>query len=415
MSTLHATTTLVKCPHCGNQFTPEEAIGHDIRLKLEKEFERKLLQNARVVEEKIRKQEEERFHLQLKMMHDDAVAKTERLKMLETQSIRMQQRESEIKEREERMEIEMKKRLLDREKIIREQADKAARDKALLEVREREQKLAREHERLELMLKKRVQEETEKAREEERMRHAETQKKLDDQVRLVNEMKRKSEQGSMQMQGEVQELALEEYLRSTFPRDEVEEIAKGKRGGDCVHVVKDHYDHVCGKILYESKRTKHFSTEWISKVKDDMRLKQADLGVIVTEALPEGMTRFGEIEGVWVCTFIEFKALALLFRFNLARIGEVLASQENKGDKMQLIYRYVTGVEFKQKLEAAFESFNEMQEDLMKEKTLFVSHWAKREKRLFKAMENLVSLYGDVRGIAGGAVQEIRCLEMNLQ
>lgn len=414
MNTLNATATLVKCPHCGNQFTPEEAIGHDIRLKLEKEFEQKLAQNARLVEEKIRKREEERFQLQLKMMQDDAVTKSERLKMLEAESIRMQQRESEIKDREERMELEMKKRLLDREKIIREQADKSARDKALFEVREREQKLAREHERLELMLKKRVQEETEKAREEERMRHAETQKKLDDQVRLVNEMKRKSEQGSMQMQGEVQELALEEYLRGTFPRDEVEEIAKGKRGGDCVHVVKDHYDHVCGKILYESKRTKHFSMEWISKVKDDMRLKQADLGVIVTEALPEGMTRFGEIEGVWVCTFIEFKALALLFRFNLARIGEVLASQENKGDKMQLIYRYVTGVEFKQKLEAAFESFNEMQEDLIKEKTLFVSHWAKREKRLFKAMENLVSLYGDVRGIAGGAVQEIGCLEMSL-
>jgi hypothetical protein len=205
---------------------------------------------------------------------------------------------------------------------------------------------------------------------------------------------------------------LEEYLRNTFPRDEAEEIGKGKRGGDCVHLVRDNYGNVCGRILYESKRTKHFSYDWIGKIKDDMRLKQADLGVIVTETMPDGMTRFGEVDGIWVCTFPEFKALALLFRHNLIRIGEVLSAQENRGDKMQMIYRYVTGVEFRQKLEAAFEAFNEMQEDLMKEKTMFLSHWAKREKRLFKAMENLVELYGDVRGIAGGAVQEISSLEM---
>ena len=206
----------------------------------------------------------------------------------------------------------MKKKLLEREKIIKEQADKSALDKALLEVREREQKLARDRETLDLILKKRVVEETEKARDEERMKNAELQKKLDDQTRLINEMKRKTEQGSMQTQGEVQELAIEEYLENTFPRDVIEEISKGKRGGDCVHIVRDHYENECGRILYESKRTKHFSYEWISKIKDDMRLKQADLGVIVTEALPEGMTRFGEIDGIWVCTFIEFKALALV-------------------------------------------------------------------------------------------------------
>jgi hypothetical protein len=216
----------------------------------------------------------------------------------------------------------------------------------------------------------------------------------------------------MQMQGEVQELAIESYLCSAFSRDEIAEISKGKRGGDCVHIVKNDYNHTCGKILYESKRTKHFSYDWIAKIKDDMRLQQADLGVIVTEVLPEGMTRFGEVEGIWVCTFVEFKALALLFRQNLVRIGEVLASQENKGDKMQMIYSYVTSTEFRQKLEAAFESYHEMQEDLIKEKTLFTSQWARREKRLLKAMENLVCLYGDVRGIAGGAVQEIRSLEI---
>lgn len=413
MMTQTANSLLVKCPHCGNRFTPEDAIGHEVRLQLEQEFEQKLEQNRKMVEARTKKESEEHFRLQFKSLQDDSRTKADRLKLLEEQTITMQQKERELTRRDEQREVELKRRLLDREKIIREEADKAAREKAMLEIREKEQMLRTEKERLDLMLKKRVLEETEKVREEGQMRLADIQKKLDDQVKLVNEMKRKSDQGSMQMQGEVQELAIEEFLRSAFPRDEVEEIAKGKRGGDCVHLVNDHYDQVCGRILYESKRTKHFSMEWIGKLKDDMRLKQADLGVIVSEALPEGMTRFGEVDGIWVCTFPEFKVLSTLFRANLVRIGEVLASQENKGEKMNMIYRYVTGVEFKQKLEAAFESFRDMQEDLLKEKTMITTQWARREKRLLKAMENLVALYGDVRGIAGGAVQEIKSLEMN--
>ena len=411
METSNHIALLVKCPHCGNKFSPEEAIQHDLRAKFEREFEQKLLANTKSLASKIHQEEEAKYKVQLQRLEEDRKIKSLRLKEFEEQSITLQEREQKLMDREERIEHEMKKRLLEREKIIKEHADKNALEKALLEVREREAKLARDREALELILKKRVNEETDKAREEERMKNAELQKKLDDQARLINEMKRRTEQGSMQMQGEVQELAIEEYLTSSFPRDVIEEITKGKRGADCVHIVRDPYENECGRILYESKRTKHFSYEWIAKMKDDMRLKQADIGVIVTEALPDGKTRFCEMEGIWICSFIEFKALAHLFRHNLSRIGEVLAAQENKGEKMNLIYSYVTGNEFKQKLEAAFESYHDMQEDLQKEKVLFTSQWAKREKKLLKAMENLVCLYGDVRGIAGGAVQEIKALE----
>lgn len=412
MEILNAVTLMVKCPHCGNKFSPEAAIEHDLRAQLQTEFDHKLHENEKRIEDNVRKQEREKMEVQLARLQKDREAKAHRLRQLEENAVAIEEREHQMKEREERIDHEMKKKLLEREKVIREQADKTAMDKALLVVREKEQHLARDREMLDLTLKKRVLEETERAREGERMKSAELQKKLDDQARLINEMKRRNEQGSMQTQGEVQELAIEEYLEQTFPRDVIEEISKGKRGGDCVHRVRDHYENECGRILYESKRTKHFSYDWINKIKDDMRLKQADVGIIVTEALPDGMIRFGEVDGIWICTFVEFKALSLLFRHNLARIGEVLAAQENKGDKMQLIYSYVTSNEFKQKLEAAFESYYDMQDDLSKEKALFTSQWAKREKRLLRAMENLVSLYGDVRGIAGGAVQEIKSLEL---
>jgi hypothetical protein len=412
MNTISSPSLMVKCPHCNTSFSPEEAIGHDLRVQYEKQFEQKLSEHVKLMETRIRKQEGERYQQQLRMVEDDRKAKVLRLQELEQAALTFAQREQRITQREEHVEMEMQKKLLEREKLIRQQANRDALEKAMLEIKSREQKLEQEKDMMQVRLRKIVLEESEKAREEERMRVAELQKKLDDQNKLINEMKRKSEQGSMQTQGEVQELAIEDYLETTFPRDEVEEISKGKRGGDCVHIVKDNYGNRCGSILYESKRTKHFSYDWLSKIKDDLRLKQADMAVIVTEALPEGMVRFGELEGVWICTFAEFKALSLLLRYNLSRIGEIMATQENKGEKMQMIYSYVTSNEFKQKLEASFEAYRDMQEDLLKEKALLTAQWAKREKKMLKAMENLAALYGDVRGIAGGAVQEITALEI---
>lgn len=404
--------TTVVCPHCGNKFNPDERLRHDLRLQLEHEFERKMMETTKRIEERTKKQEAEKYAAQMRLMDDDRRAKANRLRELENAALTIQQKERELADREERYEVEMKRRLIERETLLKNQLESNLREKLQLEFYEREQKLHHEREHIELMMKRKIQEEAEKVREEERMRNAELQKKLDDQVRLVNEMKRKSEQGSMQMQGEVQELAMENYLTSTFLRDEIQEVSKGKRGGDCVHIVKDDYQRVCGKILYESKRTKHFSYEWIAKLKDDMRQEQADLGVIVTDVFPEGMTRFGCVDGIWVCTFPEFKALSVLFRQNLIRIGEIISAQDNRGEKMQMIYAYVTGNEFRQKLEASFESYRDMLDDLQREKTVLMTQWAKREKRLMKAMENLVALYGDVRGIAGGAVQEIQSLEL---
>ncbi|MGC3944083.1 MAG: DUF2130 domain-containing protein [Chryseolinea sp.] len=407
-----STNQQIACPHCGNKFSPEESLEHELRARLEKEYQMKRLEELKVVADRARTDEGNKYQLQLRRIEEDRQVKAKQLRSLEEKMVSVEERERGLKDREDGIELEMKKRLLERESLIREHVEKSAYEKAGVEYRERERQLLREREMWETQTRRLVMEESEKAREQERLRSAELQKKLEDQSRLINEMKKRSEQGSMQMQGEVQELAIEEYLQHTFPRDRVEEVGKGKRGGDCVHVVIDQFGGSCGRILYESKRTKHFSNEWISKVKDDMRLQQAGIAVIVTDALPERMTRFGEMDGVWICTFADFKALAALLRSSMIRIGEVVQAQENRECKMHLVYNYVTSTEFKQKLEAAFESFHDMQEDLMKEKALFASQWAKREKRLMKAMENLAALYGDVRGIAGGAVQEISGLEL---
>lgn len=402
----------IKCPHCGNKFEPTAALEHDIKHQVERELRKKFDVDMKNQESLMRKQMEEKYSSRLKTLDADRLEKTARLKELEERSLAIEEKERIIQQKEQSMELEMRKRLLASQKEIQLQAEKNATAKARLELQEKEAEIQRMSEAVKLEYEERLRNAVESVREKSEMKSAEIQKQLDDQIRLVNEMKRKHEQGSMQMQGEVQELAIEEYLRKMFPRDSVEEVSKGKRGGDCIHRVRDAFGNEHGTILYESKRTKAFGSDWTSKLKDDMRLTSADLGVLVTEALPHGMTRFGLYDGIWVCTFADFKSLAGVFRDQLHRIGEVRAVSQNKGEKMQLLYDYLTSTSFRQKIEAIVDGFSVMQEDLAREKSHMMAHWAKREKQIYKVMENTSALYGDVRGIAGSAVKAIESLEL---
>jgi hypothetical protein len=239
----------------------------------------------------------------------------------------------------------------------------------------------------------------------------ELQKKLDDQKALVVEMNRKAEQGSTQLQGEVQELAIEEWLAAQFPLDTIEEIKKGARGADCLQIVHTQVQQNCGMIYYESKRTKEFQVGWIEKFKNDIREKNALLGVLVTEAMPKEMTRMGLKEGVWICSFDEFKGLSAVLRETVIKLSAAVASQENKGDKMEMLYSYLTGNEFKLQVEGIVEGFTQMQEDLEKEKRSMARIWKQREKQLQKVVLNTTHMYGSVKGIAGKAVASVPLLE----
>ncbi len=205
--------------------------------------------------------------------------------------------------------------------------------------------------------------------------------------------------------------ALEEMLRAAFPFDLVEEVAKGVRGADCVQHVRNGVGQVCGKIIYESKRTKAFTAEWIEKLKHDMRATQADLAVIVTETLPREMTTFGFRDGVWICRFGEVKPLALLLRDSLVRVYGAVASQENRGEKMQLLYDYLTDTEFRQNIEAVVEGFMSLRDSITREKVQMEKLWKEREKQLDKVLLNTTQFYGSIKGIAGNAVGELRMLE----
>jgi hypothetical protein len=216
----------------------------------------------------------------------------------------------------------------------------------------------------------------------------------------------------MQQQGEVQELVIEEYLEKNFPYDTIEDIKTGARGADCLQVVHTEQGVECGKIYYESKRTKDFQKTWIEKFKEDMRARGADIGVLVTEAMPKDMDRFGEKDGIWICTLADFKGLCYVLRASLLNVSQAMATQSNKGDKMSMLYDYMTGNEFRQQIEAIVEGFGSLQEQIQKEKKAMASQWKEREKQLEKVLGSTIDMYGSVKGIAGSAVGTIKALEM---
>jgi hypothetical protein len=216
----------------------------------------------------------------------------------------------------------------------------------------------------------------------------------------------------MQLQGEVMELAIEEWLASNFPLDTIDEIKKGANGADCLQIVNTREVQNCGTIYYESKRTKAFSTNWIEKFKNDIRAKKVNLGVLVTEVMPSGMDRMGFKDGIWICTFEEFKGLSAVLRQSLIQVSQAVQSQENKGDKMEMLYDFLTSNEFRLQMEVITEGFTQMQADLSSEKRAMQRIWSQREKQIDKVINNTVHMYGSIRGIAGNAVQTVKALEL---
>ena len=245
------------------------------------------------------------------------------------------------------------------------------------------------------------------------MKLFEKEKVIEQLKKDIKETQRRAEQGSMQLQGEVQELAIEEWLGAAFPLDTIEEVKKGARGADCVQIVNTRTRQNCGTIYYESKRTKGFQDGWMEKFKTDIRERGADIGVLVTESMPADMERMGLRDGIWVCSFEEFRGLCVVLRESVIRLSNAVATQENRGDKMGMIYDYLTGNEFRLQVEAIVEGFTQMQVDLEAEKRAMQGIWKKREKQIEKVLLNTNHMYSSVRGIAGSAVQPVQLLELS--
>ena len=293
--------------------------------------------------------------------------------------------------------------------------------KAQTEALKKQRELDDARRELDLSVEKKVQESLAAARAQAKqevetdlkLKMSEKEQTITAMQKQIEELKRRAEQGSQQLQGEVQELELEGLLKQSFPSDVFTPVPKGEFGGDVVHAVARGEGLVCGKILWESKRTKNWSDGWLVKLRDDQRAAKADLAVIVTQALPKGVETFGHVDGVWVTSTRTFLPLAVALRHTLLELSLARQAGEGQQTKMELVYHYLTGPRFRQRVTAIIEKFEEMQADLTKERAAMTKLWAKREMQIQSVLSATAGMYGDLQGIAGQAIETIEALDVS--
>jgi len=388
--------TMIKCPKCGNEFEPNESIRDQIKKELnqkaiewqkrkDEEFQLKMNEEKKRIqqqlEENIRRSISLDYENQLRLLSQTNKDNEEKLKEARQQQLELFKKEQELKNREAELELSVQK------------------------------KLQLERERLSVEIRKLEEQRIATIETEYRLRMKEMEERLEAQRKLAEEMRRKAEQGSMQLQGEAQELALEEMLQTAFPFDLILEVGKGVRGADCIQIVRSNFGQECGKIIYESKRTNAFANEWVEKLKTDMRSQGAEIAVIVTKTMPKDMDCFGIKDGVWVCDFSEVKALASVLREGVIRVFNTAKSNENKGDKMHLLYGYLTSSEFAEQWKAIREGFLAMKLSIQRERESMERLWKAREKQLEKVLLNAAHIRGSIEGIAGMDAVDLNLLE----
>jgi hypothetical protein len=407
--------TTIKCPDCGNEIDVNDILKHQIEDGLRQEFlkEKKELEKKQAEKEEVLAKKEEEFEAKRKKENElfqERLEKQAKEDKIELEAKLKAKFEEENKESNAAMQKELAEKSEKVKDLLKKEAEIEKLKRDLSEANDAA-KLAAQKE-LSFQLNEEKTKIKRAATEENELVVKELKKQLEDQKKLAEEMKRKHEQGSMQLQGEVMELAIEEWLATQFPLDTIDEIKKGANGADCLQVVNTRTQTNCGTIYYESKRTKAFQPAWIEKFKNDIREKNASIGVLVTEVMPTDMERMGLREGIWICTFEEFKGLCSVLRQSIVQWSQVKQNQENKGDKMGMLYDFLTSNEFKLQMEGIVEGFTQMQTDLLKEKNAMARMWKTREKQIDKVVDNAIGMHASIKGIAGNAIHSIPALEL---
>jgi len=315
--------------------------------------------------------------LSIKNAEEEAKEERERGRKLSEQILESTKQLRALRKKTEDQRIEMEKRLLEEEEKIREETKK-------------------------------------KSEEDHRFKDLEKEKIIGDLKKALEEAQRKASQGSQQLQGEVLELDLEKNLRSGFPKDKVEEIAKGTVGADIRQTVKSSKGYLCGIILWESKRTKAWSNKWIDKLKADMRREKANIPIIVTTILPEqAKNGIGFIDGVWVCSHSYAIILATLIRNNLHDVARERFIIKQKDSSKDQLYDYITGYEFRQQVEAIVEVYQEMNIQIQKERISFEKSWKAREMQIRKLVLSTANVYGSMQGLVGSpSMPQVKGLDL---
>lgn len=412
------TEPTITCPSCGTDIHLTEQLAAPLieadRRRFQEQLARKDAEMA-AHEEALRSRE-----AALRVERDKLDEELERRVGAERERIA----EAEARRARERVQTDLDesaKRLKDIEDVLRERTHKLAEaQQAQADLIRKERELEDARREMGLTIEKQVQEGIGAAREQARkeaedslkLKVAEKEQTIASMQRQIEELKRKAEQGSQQLQGEVQELELEELLRARFPLDEITPVPKGQFGGDVVQGVRGPGGDLCGTILWESKRTRNWSSAWLAKLREDQRAAKADLAVIVSRVLPDGVENFDMVDHVWVTQPRLAVPVAMILRQTLIDVARVRQASEGLQTKTELVYQYLTGPRFRQRIQGIVEAFDTLRTDLEAERKAITKQWAKREAQIERVMQGTLGMYGDLQGIAGQSLQQIEGLEL---
>ncbi len=402
---------VIICPHCHKEIPLTEAIFHQIRGELLKEFEAESKKKEQEIAQKVEALNAREQALEdAKRTLDEEIAKK--------LAIEKEKLASEAKRRAtEAAALEMKDLL---EQIEEKDRKLEEARKAELELRRQRRALEEREKAIELEMARKLDEERARikdealksATEEHRLKDLEKEKQINDMRKQIEDLKRKAEQGSQQTQGEVLELDLEDMLKANFPLDHIEPVPKGIRGADVLQKVHNRFGQHSGMIIWESKRTKAWSDGWITKLKDDQREVKADVAILMTAILPKDVPNFGYKDGVWITDYESAAGLATSIRMALAEVAAAKLAAVGKNEKMEAVYAYIAGPGFKQKVQAIIETFASMKSELDQEKRAMAKIWAKREKQIERVIDSAIGMRGEVEGIIGASLPEIESLEL---
>ena len=415
------TEPTIICPNCKTELKLTESLAAPLIESTRRQFEQRLAQkDTEIVQREQAMRDKEKQLAEDKRKLDDQVA-SQVAEQLKTERSRVIAEESRKAKQASAAELENKAReLTELQEVLKSRDEKLAEaQKAQAELIKKQRELDDAKRELELTVEKRVQDgltevrtlAKKEAEDEQKFKVLEKEQTIAAMQKQIEDLKRRAEQGSQQLQGEVQELELENLLRMKFPFDTIEPVPKGEFGGDVLHRVVGAGGQIGGTILWEFKRTKNWSDPWLVKLRDDQRTAKAEIAVIVSQVLPKGVETFELIEGVWVTHPRAALPVAMILRQSLLEVALARQSSEGQQTKTEMVYQYLTGPRFRQRVEAIVEAFSTMQEDLDKERKAIMKQWAKRDEQIERVMTATVGMYGDLQGIAGKSLQEIEGLE----
>ncbi|MGS0743910.1 DUF2130 domain-containing protein [Glaciimonas sp. GG7] len=415
------TEPTISCPNCKTEIKLTESLAAPLIAATRKQFEQQIAEkNDEIAKRELGIREKEKQIAEAKRNLDEQVS-DQVAAQLKAERSRVMAEESKKAKQASAAELDAKAlELTELQEVLKTRDAKLAEaQKAQAELIKKQRELDDEKRELELTVEKRVQDGLSEVRvsakreaeEGLKLKVMEKDQTIASMQQKIEELKQRAEQGSQQLQGEVQELELENLLRVKFPFDVIEPVGKGEFGGDVLQRVVSQTGQPCGTILWESKRTKNWSDGWLSKLREDQRTAKAEIAVMMSQVLPKGVEAFDVVDGVWVTSPRTALPVATMLRHSLLQVSMARQVSEGQQTKTEMVYQYLTGPRFRQRIEAIVEAFSSMQTDLDKERKVIMKQWAKREEQIERVMGATVGMYGDLQGIAGQSLQEIDGLE----